>query len=79
MDINNIIKKYFNTEWNFVDFFYAYCENKGIDDPENDLTEEEYTKLEKETEEIIRNGDLRGFREAIIEDINVRIKYFMEV
>lgn len=78
MDINKLIKECFNTEWNFTDFFYAYCENKGIDDPENDLTDEEYSKLEEEAEEWIRGGDLRGLRDAIIEDINARIKYFME-
>ena len=42
------IKTYMTFEWDFTDFFYAFCEAKGIEDPESDLTEEEYTTLEEE-------------------------------
>lgn len=35
-------------KWNYVDLFYAYCEANGMDDPEDDLTEEEYDQMEKE-------------------------------
>ena len=42
------ISEYLNTEWTFVDFFYAYCQARGIEDPENDLTDEEYSRMEEE-------------------------------
>ena len=72
-----LIDEYFNTKWSFTDFFYAYCEGKDIDDPENDLTEEEYTQLEKECAEKITYGMLRGLREVIIGDINERLEIAM--
>lgn len=76
MTVDERIKNYFNTEWNFVDFFYAYCEAKGIEDPESgDLTDEEYGALEKELEKKLTYGFLVGLRETIIEDINERICY----
>ena len=78
MTVDERIKKYFNTEWTFTDFFYAYCEAKGIDDPEGgDLTEEEYDRLEKECESKLTYGMLCGLREVIIEDINERIYWTM--
>ena len=34
--------------WNDVDLFYAFCEAKGIEDPEQQLNEERYSRMEKE-------------------------------
>lgn len=79
MTVDERIKKYFNTEWTFTDFFYAYCEAKGIDDPEGgDLTEEEYGALEKELEGKLTYGFLCGLQSVIMEDINERIASVME-
>ena len=78
MDKQQMIDKYFNTTWSVEDFFYAYCQNKGIDDPEKDLTEEEYNKLWKECEEKITYELLRGLRDVITEDINERLVYAMD-
>ena len=76
-DKQKMIDEYFNTTWNFTDFFYAYCEGKDIDDPENDLTDEEYAQLEKECADKITYEMLRGLREVIIGDINERLEIVM--
>lgn len=73
MSAQEKIEKYFNTTWSFTDFFYAYCASKGIDDPENDLTEETYDRLERECEEKINVGMLARLRETITADINERL------
>ena len=72
------IEEYLDLSFDFVDFLYAYCNNKGIDDPEEDLTDEEYSEMEREAEKLITPARLRGLREAIISDINERLRYFME-
>ena len=76
--VDRIIEEYFNTKWCFVDFFYAYCKAKGIDDPENDLDDETYGQLEEECERKINVGMLRRLREVITEDINERIQIVMD-
>lgn len=77
--MNQKIKKYLNDNiaLTFTDFFYAYCAAKGIDDPESDLTEEEYDILEHECEEKITVNMLLSLCYAIEEDINERITYLM--
>ena len=72
------IEKYFELKYNFTDFLYAYCYNKGIDDPENDLTDEEYDQMEKKAEELIKPERLNELRNVITEDINERLRYFMK-
>ena len=67
------INECLNTEWNFVDFFYAYCQARGIEDPENDLTDEEYSRMEEECAKKIDRGMLRNLRDAMIQDMNERI------
>ena len=71
--VDRIIEEYFNTKWCFVDFFYAYCQAKGIEDPENDLTDEEYTQMEEECEKKINKSMLRNLRDTMMEDMNERI------
>ena len=72
------IKMYMTFEWNFTDFFYAFCEAKGIEDPETDIeTEEEYTALEEECKKLITNNLLSNLHEAIMQDANERIYYAM--
>ena len=73
-----IVDNCFNTKWDFTDLFYAYCASKGIDDPEEDLTDEEYDKLEYDCAKQITDGKLRGLREVIIEDINERLRTIWE-
>ena len=67
------INECLNTEWNFVDFLYAYCQAKGIEDPENDLTDEEYSRMEEECARKIDRGMLRNLRDIMIQDMNERI------
>ena len=67
------INEYLNTEWTFVDFFYAYCQARGIEDPENDLTDEEYSRMEEECAKKIDRGMLRNLRDVMIQDMNERI------
>lgn len=71
--INKYLKE--NMVWNSVDLFYAFCEAKGIDDPENDLTDEEYAALEAEFHEKVTYDFLRNLVDAISEDVNERISY----
>jgi len=78
MDKNKLIDEYFNTKWYFADFFYGYCSSKGIDDPENDLTDEEYDRMEKECEKQITADKLMGLRDAVVEDINERLTMIWE-
>ncbi len=47
MTKDQLIKKYMNIEWCFQDFFYAYCEARGIDDPEAIESDEVYERLKK--------------------------------
>lgn len=78
MTVDERIKNYFNTEWTFTDFFYAYCSAKGVDNPEEDVDEETYNKLEEECEKKLTYGLLSGLRNVIIEDINERIYNIMK-
>lgn len=71
--INKYLKE--NMVWNSVDLFYAFCEAKGIDDPESDLTDEEYAALEAEFQEKVTYSFLRNLVDAISEDVNERISY----
>lgn len=59
--------------WNSVDLFYAFCEAKGIEDPECDLTDEEYSALEAEFQEKVTYTFLRNLVDAISQDVNERI------
>ncbi len=76
-NIDADIKEYFNTTWNFIDFFYAYCEECGYDDPENDLDDETYAQFESECEKALTYGLLTGLREVVIEKTNEQIRYIM--
>ena len=59
--------------WNSVDLFYAFCEAKGIEDPECDLTEDEYTAMEAEFHEKVTYTFLGNLVDAISRDVNERI------
>ena len=74
---DEMVKDVLNIEWNSYDFFMAYCAAKGIDDPESDIDEEEYTKLEEECDNAITYKMLADLRDAIIEDTNERIAKLM--
>lgn len=73
----NKIDKHFKFDYSIVDFFYAYCNAKGIDNPEEDLTDEEYGRLENECCEKITDTMLDNLRRAIMQDINERIEAAM--
>ena len=68
-EIDNALDIRFNS----VDLFYAFCEAKGIDDPECGLTDEEYNKLEEEFENKVKFKDLWDLNAAIIADGMKRI------
>lgn len=67
-----------NMVWNSVDLFYAFCEAKGIEDPECDLTEEEYTAMEAKFQEKVNYPVLQTLVLKINEDVSERIKYAMK-
>lgn len=77
-NIDKAIKETLEIKFTYVDLFYAFCNAKGIDDPESDVeTDEEYEALEKEFEEKIKYGDLQELRDAIVADNMERINYKM--
>ena len=69
--INKYLKE--NMVWNSTDLFYAFCEAKGIEDPECDLTDEEYSALEAEFQEKVTYTFLCNLVDAISQDVNERI------
>ena len=72
-----MIETELNIKFTFTDLFYAYCASKGIEDPENDenLTDEEYNKLEEECERKISRHFIRELGNAIMMDGMERINY----
>lgn len=78
MTVDERVKKYFSTEWTFTDFFYAYCNAKGIDDPEEDIDEETYNRLEKECEEKLTYEFLVGLERVVTQDTIDHIYRAME-
>ena len=78
-NIDKAIKDNLEIKFSYVDLFYAFCEAKGIEDPENDVeSDEEYEALEKEFERKIKYDDLRDLGIAIMEEGMERISYAME-
>ncbi len=78
---NTIESKIDNTmafAYNFVDFFYAYCANKGINNPEEDLTDEQYAELEEECKSKINLSMLDKLSTQIDEEILFRISEVMK-
>lgn len=45
--------------YNSVDFFYAFAKAKGIENPEEELTDKEYDKLEREFDETLSYETLK--------------------
>ena len=77
-NIDNAIKETLEIKFTYVDLFYAFCNARGIEDPEVDIeTDEEYEALEKEFESKIEFKDLYGLGAAIIADGMKRIIYTM--
>ena len=64
--------------WTFTDFFYAYCEGKGIENPEEDLTEEEYDALEKECAEKMTHEFMSRFIRKVSQNVDAMIATAME-
>ena len=75
---SKLIEDRMKFDYNIVDFFYAYCEAKGIDNPEEDITDEEYDALENEFCEKINDSILYRFKISILADIQEEIKVTME-
>ena len=69
----DIINDTLDVKFSWVDLFYSFCDNKGIDDPESDLTDEEWDAMEKEFLEIVTYDMLRNLSEAIMIDGMERI------
>lgn len=77
-NIDKVIKDHLEIKFTYVDLFYAFCNAKGIEDPECDIeTDEEYEALEKEFESKIKYEDLRDLGTAIMADGMERICYTM--
>lgn len=78
-NVDELIEKELKIDWNFVDFFYAYCANLGIEDPESDIeSEEEYTRLEEECARKINYRLVANIRDAMIEYGNELISNAMD-
>ena len=81
-NVNNadrLIKEYLTIKFNFIDFFYAYCEAKGFDDPENnpEMTDELYTQFEEECAKKINYKLVCNLRDVITQEANERIHELM--
>lgn len=76
--IDKAIKDYLKIKFSYVDLFYAFCAVKGIEDPESDLTDEEYEALEKEFESKLEVADLSKLNSVIINLGSDQIYYTME-
>ena len=82
-----MIEKYMTIKFDFTDFFYAYCNAKGFDDPEDDpeMTEELYTQLEQECAEKIDCAMLSELNEAIIHKAHemifdaIRVAWYLRI
>ena len=68
--IDEYLKK--NFCWNSVDLFYAFCASKGIDDPECDMTDDEYDAMEREFCEKVTYDFLSSLMDAVSQDVNER-------
>lgn len=76
---SKLIEDRMKFDYNIVDFFYAYCEAKGIDNPEEDIaTDEEYDALENEFCEKINDSILYRLKISIMADIQEEINVAME-
>lgn len=67
MNIDKAIKENLEFSFSYVDLFYAFCLAKGIEDPEEIETDEEYDNLEKEFNAKITYSDISNIRKEIIE------------
>lgn len=77
-NLDNAIKETLEIKFTYVDLFYAFCKEKGYEDPENEIeTDEEYEALEKEFESKIKFNDLYNLGAAIMADGMERIGYTM--
>lgn len=74
-DKQKLVDEYFNTKWSVVDFYYAYLDARHI--YEDDLTDEQVKEIEEAVADLIDYEMLRGLRDAVVEDINERLKYVM--
>lgn len=73
------IKEHLEIKFTYIDLFYAFCNAKGIDNPDCDCeTDEEYEALEKEFNSKIKLVDISRLGEAIVaagmERINIAMK-----
>lgn len=77
-NIDNAIKETLEIKFTYIDLFYAFCNAKGYEDPENEIeTDEEYEALEKEFESKLEFKDLFNLGAAIMADGMERIGYTM--
>lgn len=82
MPVDERVKKYFNEslQFDFVNFFYSYCEAAGYDDPEcnENMTDDLYTELEKEVDAILTPSFLANLQrkcsEEIMEIVNTQMR-----
>lgn len=61
-------------QWNYTDLFYAFSAAKGIEYPEDDLTDEEYVALEEEFCQMVTYDFLRGLVDRCCEDVDERMR-----
>lgn len=74
-----IIETHFKFSYTYYDFFCAYCKAKGIENPEEDLTDEEYTAMEEEFDNKMKANkvELSKLEQAMIEELEFMLDKMM--
>lgn len=60
--------------WSETDLFWAWCRAKGIEDPEGELTDEEYASAEQTFAGEVTYDFLRNLVDSVSQDVNERIE-----
>ena len=72
--LKRMMSEYLRFNYNSVDFFYAFAKAKGIENPEEELTDEEYNKLEMEFDEALSYETLK----KIIYKLKCSVQLYMD-
>ena len=60
--------------WTETDLFWAWCRAKGIEDPESELTDEEYLNAERKFAGEITHDFLRNLVDTVGQAVNERLE-----
>lgn len=77
-NIEKAIKETLEIKINYIDLFYAYCDAKGIDDPEEELDDAGYAAVKNEFESKLIYDDLRRLRNLILDNTHRAVENIMD-